>query len=58
VSWAERHGASGIDSGFGVAVDPWNNVVLGGYFHDSVDFGAGLLVSQGQMDGFVLRRAP
>src|SRR5262249_6151268 len=44
---------------YSVAVDLWGNIVIAGYFHDSVDFGAGQkLVSAGGLDAFIVKLDP
>jgi hypothetical protein len=41
-----------------MAVDSASAILLGGYFENSVDFGAGLLTAAGDRDGFVAKFAP
>ena len=55
--WADRMGGSGIDSGFGIAVDGLGNVYTTGYFSGTADFDPGTsvfnLTSAGSTDVFV-----
>jgi hypothetical protein len=56
--WARRmSGPGSFDNAFanGVAVDGQGNVVVAGYFQNSVDFGGGTLVSAGGADAFVAK---
>lgn len=41
-----------------LAIDSASSILLGGYFENSVDFGAGLLSSAGGRDGFIAKFAP
>src|SRR5262249_20069924 len=44
---------------YGVAADPWGNIVIAGTFHDTMDFGEGhKLVSKGGLDAFVVKLDP
>lgn len=45
--WSRRFGGTGTDGYNGVAVDPAGNVVAGGVFNGTSDFGAGALTSMG-----------
>jgi hypothetical protein len=54
--WSKWFGGSAYDFGSSVAVDGSGNVVVGGAFQGSVDFGESL--SAGSYDGFVARYAP
>jgi len=56
--WAQRFGHSNSQIAKCTAVDDWNSVVIGGVFHDSVDFGGGNLVSAGGQDIFLAKFAP
>lgn len=56
--WSRRAGATSSDSCEGVAVNAAGEVVLTGYFQESVDFGGGALLSSGAEDMFVVRLAP
>lgn len=56
--WARRLGGSGYDGGNAVAFDPTGAVVVAGYFGlfgGGVDFGAGMLATQGGADAFVAK---
>ena len=49
--WSQRFGgASGGDSGYGVAVDASDNVVMAGTFNGTTDFGGGSQTSAGSSD--------
>jgi len=54
-TWAIRFGGTGADSGQCVAIDSSANIVVGGYFSGSVDFGGGALASAGGFDIFLTR---
>jgi hypothetical protein len=43
--WSERFGGPGADVALAVAVDAMGNIVVGGSFHDGVDFGGGPLTA-------------
>jgi hypothetical protein len=57
--WGETFGGTGLDIGYGLAVDGAGGVVLGGTFGDVVDFDPSLseymLTAAGQREGFILR---
>lgn len=56
--WARRMGGSGYDGGHAVKFDPTGALVLTGYFGlfgGSVDFGGGVLATQGGADTFVAK---
>lgn len=59
LNWAKAfQGAANTRGiGNGVAVDGAGNVITAGYFQDTVDFGGGDLVSNGQDDVFVAKLA-
>lgn len=52
--WGRRLGGPSDDQGINVAVDGSNNIYVVGNFVGTVDFGGGMLTSQGE-DGFVLK---
>jgi hypothetical protein len=53
--WTTTFGDTGTDTGYGVAVDGSGNVHVTGYFHGTVDFGAGNVTSAGNSDVFVTK---
>ncbi|WP_437499024.1 hypothetical protein [Sorangium sp. So ce1099] len=55
VLWARSFGGDGTDMGVGIATDASGDVLVTGTFWNTVDFGAGPLVSAGKADVFVLR---
>ena len=52
--WSRKSGSTGGDVATGVDVDGSNNVVIGGYFAGSVDFGGGPLSALG-LDAFAAK---
>jgi len=55
--WSKRFGGSSDDQARGVAVDSGGNVILSGFFINTVDFGGGPLTSTG-LDIFVVKLSP
>ncbi len=53
--WAYDTSGSGSDNGYAVAVDGDGNVVVAGYFVNTVDFGGGPLTSAGGSDVFAVK---
>jgi hypothetical protein len=53
--WSRTFGGQGFDWGFDVATDSDGNVLVTGSFSESIDFGAGPLVSAGGDDIFVAK---
>jgi hypothetical protein len=53
--WSRRAGGTGDDRAVAVATDAAGNVVLAGFFSDTIDFGGGPLVSAGSSDIFVVK---
>jgi hypothetical protein len=53
--WSKGFGGQDQDQGEAIAVDSNDNVVVAGSFQDAVDFGGGMLVSQGGYDTFVTK---
>jgi hypothetical protein len=51
--WAQVYGDSCGDTGTDVAVDGGNNVLMTGYFKNSIDFGGGSLTSAGSDDIYI-----
>jgi hypothetical protein len=60
--WAYNFGGTGRDEGFGLAIDPWNNIYVSGFFWDTVDFEPGPGVtectSNGKDDVFLVKYKP
>jgi hypothetical protein len=56
--WAKMFGGPGGINPFSVSVDSKNNIVLSGYFEQSVSFGGPALTSQGGDDIFVVKLDP
>ena len=56
--WAKRFGGPGDDNAFDVTTDGAGNIILSGWFADSVDFGGQTLVSRGDQDQFLAKYAP
>lgn len=55
--WSKRLGGALLDGATSVAVTSTGDVVVAGYFQDTVDFGGGALVSAGGTDMFVAKYA-
>ena len=54
--WAKRFGNNLTDMGNSIAVDSGNNILITGYFQDSIDFGDGRLFAYDSFpDAFVLK---
>lgn len=53
--WSQGFGGASTALGRVLAVDGTGNVIAAGYFNDTVDFGGGPLVSNGQDDAFVAK---
>ena len=57
--WAKSMGATGYDYGRSVTIDGSGNVLISGYYHDTVDFDPGAatfnLISNGDYDVFILK---
>ncbi|RLB60488.1 MAG: hypothetical protein DRI90_13630 [Deltaproteobacteria bacterium] len=53
--WAKSYGAAGEQRGRSIAVDGADNVIIGGYFEDNVDFGGGTVQNNGGFDAVVLK---
>ncbi|MCW5804125.1 MAG: hypothetical protein KIT31_17260 [Deltaproteobacteria bacterium] len=55
--WAKGMGAGSLDLGLAVAIDASGDVIVGGRFTNTVDFGGGPLTSAGNFDAFLARYA-
>jgi hypothetical protein len=53
--WSKRIGGAGTEMGQAIAVDSGNNVLIGGQYSGTVDFGGGPLTSTGGYDGFLAK---
>ena len=53
-SWSRGYGSTGDDHGNAVATDASGNVVVTGYFNNTIDFGGGPLTSAGMKEIFLL----
>ncbi|UCH84853.1 MAG: T9SS type A sorting domain-containing protein [Candidatus Latescibacterota bacterium] len=56
--WSGGYGDSGLDYGEAIAVDPVGDIVIAGYFYNTIDFGGGLRTSAGGADIFVAKFDP
>jgi hypothetical protein len=56
--WSHCFGNTQYDCGYGIAVDPFGNLLVTGFFRQTVDFGGGPLVSAGSEDIFLAKYAP
>ena len=56
--WGVRFGGTHLDGASAVAVDMAGNIYVSGYFGGSVDFGGGVLTSDGVDDAFVASFTP
>ena len=53
--WSQRYGATGLESGTGIALDASGNIAVAGYFSGTSNLGGANLVSAGQYDIFVAK---
>jgi len=53
--WSRGVGGTGDDYAYGAALEPAGDVIVTGYFYNTVDFGGGPVVGQGQGDTFIAR---
>ena len=58
LDWAHTYGADREDIGWGIATDDAGNVLVTGWFQNTVDFGKGALTSKGNKDVFALKLEP
>ncbi|MBI4511204.1 MAG: SBBP repeat-containing protein [Deltaproteobacteria bacterium] len=58
LAWSRSPVAPGADYGILLALDKGDNVLISGYFSDSIDFGKGPMLSAGAEDGFVAKFSP
>ena len=56
--WAQAFTGTGVNTGYGVAVDGSNNVIVTGSFQTTTNFGGALLTSLGRSDIFVAKYSP
>jgi hypothetical protein len=56
--WSKRRGGSSDDKGRGTAIDTGGNVIVTGNFPSSIDFGGGLMTTNGNSDVFVAKFKP
>jgi len=56
ITWAKSAGGTGLESGYGVAVDKSGNVIVAGYFESpSVTIGSSTLTNAGYSDVFLVK---
>lgn len=54
--WSKSYGGARADVGYGVGTDKYGNIVVGGWFWHTVDFGGGPLQAEGQnKDAFLIK---
>ena len=59
LEWARNYGSERVDAAAGVAADAAGNVIVSGWFQNSVDFGkGGAQTSKGNKDAFALKLDP
>ena len=56
--WTKHYGGSGEDNIFDAVCDNNNNLILSGYFEDTLTLGSQTLISQGGLDGFIAKVNP
>ena len=57
-TWSKRFGATGNQYASGAAADTAGNLLLTGYFEQTIDFGPAPLTSSGALDMFVAKLSP
>lgn len=57
-TWAVSFGGKDPDQADAIAVDPWGNVLVTGYFGSTVAFGNTSFTSKGSADAFILKLSP
>jgi len=55
IAWSQRYGGAGTDVAADLAVDGSGNIVVGGRFNGTSDFGGGSLTSAGNFDALMLK---
>jgi FlgD Ig-like domain len=55
LQWSKRFGDAASDAGLALAIDIANNVIIGGRFAGTTDFGAGGLTTAGGSDAFIAK---
>ncbi len=53
--WSQSYGTTAEQRGRSIATDPEDNVIVGGYFEDDVDFGGGTVQNNGGFDALLLK---
>ncbi len=56
--WAKRAGSTGTDEAYALALDDAGNILVTGFFRETVAFGASTLTSAGYSDIFVAKLSP
>jgi hypothetical protein len=56
--WSGRVGGQSADFVTGLVLDASHNIIITGYFYDSIDFGDTVLVSAGSSDIFIAKFSP
>ncbi len=56
--WSESFGGESVDQAWGVAHDPFGNVIVAGSFYETASFKGRRVTSAGSRDAFLLRLSP